>query len=1197
MLLIFSLHVPTTLSQGFYYVTSTNGTVCPGTQCLTLNQYRENSIQHLGAGMEITLHFLPGMHYLSGMLHIANLSSIVLHGGMDPSNQIVIRCSPGGSFVLENVSYVHITNLRIHTCGIATDHVQSPAVSLIAVPNATVTNCTFSSNIKAGAISVYSSNVIFMSNNVFHNNQAYNGGAISSRYSQLTFLNGTTRFSSNTAQSQGGALKLSSCTVTFTGHSLFDGNQAVGGGTVAMFDNTTIELSGYSRFVGNHASAEGGVVYIEDGTIAADGLITFTNNTASERGGVMAAYSDTVTTIISFAGNTTFYKNHCTSCFFSNGGGAIFANNVTLNFSETTIFSGNSAHDNGGAIHIARTNATFLGVTTFTKNVVFPCEYVPGDGGGMYVDYYSRLIFFGETMFIGNQADSGGGISVSGKLFFSNKSLFLDNMASLTGGGLFLYRWNREWQLYLRRGIVVSFVSNTAEKGGAISVADGYREKCERYIQFPESCFFHPHDVKIPRIRLNFINNTATVAGTVLYGGLLTRCSGIDYTVSSRTVQRVYKGLYLFEEISHIETNDSLTPAIASDPIEVIFCKYPRYVSKKKIYLYARRGQTFSVLVAAIGEEGIIVPTAIRARFNTKTGKSAQLGEGEAIQNGGNECKELDYSVRSPKSSEELIIYPEGPCRDISGYLSVSITFLPCPDGFNLSYSECICEERLQKFTNTCNVNDVTILRKGDFWINLEYDNGTYKGLTLHPHCPFDYCKSEPIDVILNDTDTQCALNRSGILCGECRPGLSLALGSSRCLTCSNMFLLMIIPFALAGIALVCVVLALKLTVSVGTINGLIFYANIVAVNKSLFFPPDDHSVLSVFIAWLNLDLGFEICFADGLDAYGKLWLQFVFPIYIWTLVGLMIAGSYYSTRLGRLLGRNPVAVLATLFLLSYAKLLRTIIAILSFTFLEYPDGTKAIVWIYDGNILLSDPRYAPLLLTAIFTLVFLFLPYTLILFLSQWLQAKSERRIIRWINNPKVKPFLDAYHAPYKDKYRYWTGKLLLLRCVLFLVFAFNTLGDPSVNLLAISTVVVGLIPFVRFTGLIYKSPYLDALDASFLLNLGLLAAATHHVRLAGGSQAGVVYTSVSVALITFVGIVSYHAYLQLKDREVINRVLKVKIRRMLNVFYTKQEVVNVVEVVAGEVHAEENHGEARAKAAVPITYIELREPLLTNS
>ena len=271
---------------------------------------------------------------------------------------------------------------------------------------------------------------------------------------------------------------------------------------------------------------------------------------------------------------------------------------------------------------------------------------------------------------------------------------------------------------------------------------------------------------------------------------------------------------------------------------------------------------------------------------------------------------------------------------------------------------------------------------------------------------------------------------------------------------------------------LVCYLLSLRLTVSVGTINGLVFYANVLAINKAIFFPPNDYSVLSVFIAWVNLDLGIETFFFEKLDAYSKIWLQFVFPAYVWTLVILIIVGSYYSTLLGRLLGRNPVAVLAALFLLSFTKILRTIIAIFSFTYLEYPDGTKAAIWLHDGNIFISDPCHVPLLLTATFTLLFLFLPYMLILILSQWIQRKSEQRIFRWINKlflKCMKAFLDAYHAPYKIKYRYWTGMLLLLRCALYLVFSFNTLGDPSVNLLAITTSVIGLAILMRFTGSVY--------------------------------------------------------------------------------------------------------------------------------
>jgi len=68
------------------------------------------------------------------------------------------------------------------------------------------------------------------------------------------------------------------------------------------------------------------------------------------------------------------------------------------------------------------------------------------------------------------------------------------------------------------------------------------------------------------------------------------------------------------------------------------------------------------------------------------------------------------------------------------------------------------------------------------------------------------------------------------------------------------------------------------------------------------------------------------------MDAYAKTWLQFAFPSYIWLAAGLIIFLSRRSTRMARLMGRNAIQVLATLFLLSYTKLLQTIIAVLSFT-------------------------------------------------------------------------------------------------------------------------------------------------------------------------------------------------------------------------------------------------------------------------
>ena len=104
-------------------------------------------------------------------------------------------------------------------------------------------------------------------------------------------------------------------------------------------------------------------------------------------------------------------------------------------------------------------------------------------------------------------------------------------------------------------------------------------------------------------------------------------------------------------------------------------------------------------------------------------------------------------------------------------------------------------------------------------------------------------------------------------------------------------------------------------------INGIIFYANIVWIYQSIFFPQDMKMnallvFLRIFIAWNNLDFGIEACFVDGLTAFGKTWLQFVFPLYIWAVAGLIVIATRRSTRLTNLLGSRAVPVLVIRFAL-----------------------------------------------------------------------------------------------------------------------------------------------------------------------------------------------------------------------------------------------------------------------------------------
>ena len=115
--------------------------------------------------------------------------------------------------------------------------------------------------------------------------------------------------------------------------------------------------------------------------------------------------------------------------------------------------------------------------------------------------------------------------------------------------------------------------------------------------------------------------------------------------------------------------------------------------------------------------------------------------------------------------------------------------------------------------------------------------------------------------------------------------------------------------------------MVLNLTVSKGHINGIIFYADVIRISQTVFFPIEGGGTfLILFIAWLNLDLGIEMCFYDGLDAYAKTWLQFVFPLYVWLMVIAIIVASHYSTIASKIFGNNGLQVLVIKFFFHMEK-------------------------------------------------------------------------------------------------------------------------------------------------------------------------------------------------------------------------------------------------------------------------------------
>ena len=801
--------------------------------------------------------------------------------------------------------------------------------------------------------------------------------------------------------------------------------------------------------------------------------------------------------------------------FLSNQGSVSVLSGKIL-FNGTVHFYGNVAHKYESILQVGDSNkVSFQGEIIFMNN--------SGRQGGALAAYNSKLYFDGNVSFNGNSADKGGALS-------------------LKEGSV----------IYLKDNTHLIFKMNSADTyGGAIYVEDaGYwdHKKMKCFIQGSNN---------IGKYNIEFENNSAGKAGAALFGGWIDLCETND-------------GRNL-----HFVLNFSAENSVSSDPTRVCICTNStinRNTTEAHVEIFP--GQTFDIKAVAVGQRFGVVPAAVRA----ETGFGV-IDDLQKLQDTDKDCTKLKFTVRSSSRNESMLLKIDR--KDLQNYnqngtvpkemvqFKLLIFLKDCPLGFEFDTKQniCLCHHFFHKYGVQCNFDSYTVKRNAQQWIGV---NSMYN-IIIHQHCPFDYCNSYATSLNLSNPDEQCTSSRSGILCGACQPGLSQMLGTSKCKKCSNYWLLLIIVFALVGILLVVGLMLLNLTVTVGTINGLIFYANIIRTNPTIFFPGNTtNTFLSWFIAWLNLDLGIETCFYDGLNAYVKTWLQFSFPLYIWLLVILIIIISKYSTRAANICKKNAVQVLATLFILSYSKLLRVTITVFQPTHLL--GGHK--VWHYDGNVLYLGKQHIPLMIVALLFFVVFFIPYTLVLFGIQWLQPFSHYKLFDWIN--KFKPLLDAYTGPYKDKHRYWTGLLLLVRIGLFTVFSTNTTGDPAVNLLAIIVVIVCLFAYLALFAGVYKVWLVNLLEYSSLLNLIILSAGVLYSAVVNRPVHVITQVSVSVALFITVILVGYL---------VLTASLKTwKLERILSNF------------AKADRHLENSADNDAPKAPHQVTHsvIELKEPLL---
>ena len=212
--------------------------------------------------------------------------------------------------------------------------------------------------------------------------------------------------------------------------------------------------------------------------------------------------------------------------------------------------------------------------------------------------------------------------------------------------------------------------------------------------QFNEvECFFQIvplYSFTVPwhyTVYFDFLNNSAEMASSVLFGGQLDKCTMSPFSgVHNMHQLNKNQGLTFFKKISRGIGSE----AISSHPVRLCHCihEHPN-CSYEQLHIKVRKGEAFTIQLVAVDQVDHPVNGTIQGRLRSSR---SDLMEAQVIPS--HVCTNLTFIVFSPSNSETLMLHAlTSPCDE----LSVDIQFLPCtcPVGFQpsaIDTRQCLCQ-------------------------------------------------------------------------------------------------------------------------------------------------------------------------------------------------------------------------------------------------------------------------------------------------------------------------------------------------------------------------------------------------------------------------------------------------------------------------------------------------------------------------
>ena len=663
----------------------------------------------------------------------------------------------------------------------------------------------------------------------------------------------------------------------------------------------------------------------------------------------------------------------------------VIAYNNTQDGSSTSISkAGMFTMDNIKALHITGSNSHYY-----------------NNSGSVFEVIDSNIILDGNMLFEGNRGERGAVF----KLYGSST-------------------------IHLNNGLVATFIDNIAHtKGGAIYAQDDIYKNIKQ-CTFQISSLFQ--NTSVFSVNMIFINNTAGLSGSSIFSTNLYNCYMNEfYYTGHHNEKHYYDTIFHFDSLKPSPLNVStlsnnrcicskdLTKCINDSNNEVVF---PNIIS---VY----PGQILHIPMAAkdvVGNNVYTTVSLLLARIKHHSGKLplSSLSSWYVSPHDENQvllesqqCTLVNFTLYKKDSNSkrinDAVLVISSP--DDSSLLEIKLNLLDCPLGFelNIDTSSCQCSPVIDKlgmasdYQPTCLVVSnysylqyplATITRPPDSaaWAGvMNITNGTNRSKvfgvaqTCYQSCNLnqdytmflingsDVLIADPNNYLVNHLPL-CPPTKTGPLCSTCTTvngvKYSVVFGSSECKQCSNWWLLTLILYAVAGPLLIYLLFTFRLTLTTGTLNGIIFYTQALGTIYLKRFSSQHvatslYSLPHAFLLMLNLNLGFPLCFYNGMTELWKAGLSLLFPLYLLTIVIVLIILSRFSLRVSNRIADSSIQVLVTVVHLSFTSMFTAISNIVIPINIYTNDTSNPIlkVWYGDGTVEYGRGNH---LILMIFTIV-----------------------------------------------------------------------------------------------------------------------------------------------------------------------------------------------------------------------------------